>query len=99
MRKRFLVAYDVSEKKRLHRAHRTLLGFGDPLQYSVFVCDVSDAERITLTDALQRVLDLTEDRVLFVDLGPAKRRRGRRPRITTLGRTAALPADEGAVVV
>lgn len=99
MRRRYLVAYDVSDKKRLHRTHRTMLGFGDALQYSVFVCDLSDQERVLMVEAVRGVVSEVEDRVLLVDLGPATRRGGRRPRITAIGRSAALPADEGAVIV
>lgn len=99
MRRRYLVAYDVSEKKRLHRAHRTLLGFGDPLQYSVFVCDLSDQERALLLDAITGVVSVAEDRVMFVDLGPARRRGRHRPRIAVIGRSSAVPGDEGAVIV
>ena len=36
-RHRVLVCYDVREPKRLRQTYRTMLGYGDPLQYSVFV--------------------------------------------------------------
>ena len=41
MRNRFLVCYDVSDSKRLARTYRKMNGFGDPAQYSVFICDLS----------------------------------------------------------
>ena len=41
MRNRFLVCYDVSDPKRLARTYREMNGFGDPAQYSVFICDLS----------------------------------------------------------
>mgnify|MGYP000653098870 CR=1 FL=1 len=47
-RHRYVVCYDVREPKRLRKMHHTLLGYGDPLQYSVFVCDLSAAERVLM---------------------------------------------------
>lgn len=74
MRKRYLVAYDVSDDKRLRRMHRTLLGYGDPLQYSVFSCDLSAVERILMVETLGRVMNQAEDRVMIADLGPIRGR-------------------------
>jgi CRISPR-associated protein Cas2 len=73
-RHRFVVCYDVREPKRLRRTHETMLGYGDPLQYSVFVCDLSHAERLLMEDALSRVVRLPEDWVHIIDLGPARGR-------------------------
>jgi CRISPR-associated protein Cas2 len=51
--------------------HDTMLGFGDPLQYSVFLCDLSGTERVLLETAVLRVMSLSEDSMAIVDLGPA----------------------------
>ncbi len=72
--RRYLVTYDVTDAKRLRRIHKRLLGFGDPLQYSVFQCDLTDIDRIRLGEALARVIHHGEDRVLIVDLGAASGR-------------------------
>ena len=45
MRRRYLVAYDVADAKRLKKTHRTMHGFGDPLQYSLFLCALSAIEK------------------------------------------------------
>lgn len=71
-RNRYVVCYDVREPKRLRRMHRTMLGYGDPLQYSVFVCDLSATERILMEDAVRQVVRLSEDSVVVIDLGPAE---------------------------
>ncbi len=70
-RHRFIVCYDVREPKRLRKTHEVMLGFGDPLQYSVFVCDLSNAERLLMEDAVKQVVKLPEDFVHIIDLGPA----------------------------
>lgn len=79
-RHRFVVCYDVREPKRLRKTHQTMLGFGDPLQYSVFVCDLSVAERLLMEDALTRVVKLPDDWVHIIDLGPARGRAVKRIR-------------------
>ena len=45
-RRRFLIAYDISDPKRLRRVCKTMEEYGDRLQYSVFICDLSRAELI-----------------------------------------------------
>ena len=74
MRNRFLVCYDVSDAKRLARTYKKMNGFGEPAQYSVFICDLSPKERIMLEAALTEVLNLKEDRALIVDMGPSNGR-------------------------
>ena len=93
MRNRFLVCYDVSDSKRLARTYRKMNGFGDPAQYSVFICDLSPKERVLLEEALAEVLNLKEDRALIVDLGLSEGR-GRRS-LTTLGKARDLPRPGG----
>ena len=76
MRNRFIVAYDVSDAKRLRRTFRKMNGFGEPLQYSVFACDLSKKERVLLEEALTEIINLKEDRVLIIDTGPCEGRAG-----------------------
>lgn len=71
-RHRYVVCYDVREPKRLRKTHKTLLGYGDPLQYSVFVCDLSPVERVLMEEAVRQVVELPEDSVVVIDLGPAE---------------------------
>jgi CRISPR-associated protein Cas2 len=74
MRNRYLVCYDVSDPKRLARTYKKMNGFGEPVQYSVFICDLSPKERVMLEETLTEVLNLKEDRVLIVDIGPTEGR-------------------------
>jgi CRISPR-associated protein Cas2 len=95
-RHRFIVCYDVREPKRLQKTHDVMLGFGDPLQYSVFVCDLSKVERMLMEDAVKEVVRLPEDYVHVIDLGPV---RGRTlTRIRSLGNTPP-PAPRRHVVL
>src|SRR4051794_37111107 len=43
-RRRYLMAYDFSDPKRLRRVCKVMEAYGERLQYSVFLCDLSDME-------------------------------------------------------
>ncbi len=72
MKTRYIVTYDISDPDRLRRVHQTMKGAGEWLQYSVFRCDLSDREKQELLLDLSLRLNLREDQVLFIDLGPAE---------------------------
>jgi CRISPR-associated protein Cas2 len=98
MRIRYIVSYDIADQKRLRRVHRTMKGYGEPLQYSVFRCDLSSSERILMIEALSKVINHREDQVMLIDIGPADGRG--RCSIETLGRAAeADHLDRIAVIV
>ena len=69
MRRTYLVCYDVSEPKRLQRVHAKMLGYGEPAQYSVFLCDLSRKELALLKADLSGQMDLVADRLMVVDMG------------------------------
>ena len=71
MRSVYLVCYDVSDDKRLRKTHKKMCGFGDPVQYSVFRCELSPTEKQLMKQALWSILNWDHDRVMLVDLGPA----------------------------
>jgi len=74
MRSVFLVTYDVSDDRRRELVFRTLRGFGDHLQFSVFRCELSETESVRLRARLREAIKPTEDQVLFADLGPVEGR-------------------------
>jgi CRISPR-associated protein Cas2 len=95
-RHRFVVSYDVRDQVRLRRTHDTMLGYGDPIQYSVFLCELSPAERLLMEEALRRVVRLDEDSVLIIDLGPSSGMSRRRVQALGAGR---VPQRERVTVV
>ena len=70
MRTVYLVCYDVADDKRLRKTYKKMRGFGDPLQYSVFRCELSETERQLMKETLWSILNWSEDRVMLIDLGP-----------------------------
>jgi len=96
MRNVHLVAYDIADVKRYRRVHKTMCGHGDPLQYSVFRCELSEMELQQLKETLWPILNFAEDRVMLVDLGPVKGRGDEciefwgNPRVVPKDRTATI---------
>lgn len=68
-RTRHLVAYDIGDPKRLRRVARTMEGHGIRMQYSVFICDLTAAERFRLVSELTALVDPGEDCIACVELG------------------------------
>ena len=66
----YLVCYDIREPKRLRRVYKTMRGFGDHLQLSVFRCELSDAGKVRMLASLHGVLKKDEDQVLVFRMGP-----------------------------
>ncbi len=97
MRLAFIVAYDISDPKRLRRVHRTMRGYGDALQLSVFRCELSASERVLMIEALTKIIHAREDQVLIVNLGPAEHRGA--SSIYTLGRALDNPTTSPTIIV
>ena len=68
-RRLWLVCYDIADDRRRRDVHRTLRGFGDRLQQSVFRCLLSSTQKATLVARLDEVVKPSEDRLLMVPLG------------------------------
>lgn len=64
-----MVSYDISEPARQRQVRKLLLGFGDPLHYSVFMVQANRAELQQLTDELNKIIDPVADRILFFNCG------------------------------
>jgi CRISPR-associated protein Cas2 len=66
----FLVTYDIADPVRLRKVHKTMKAFGDALQFSVFRCELSEANCVRLKAALSSIIHAVEDQVLVFRLGP-----------------------------
>ncbi|MFB3764593.1 MAG: CRISPR-associated endonuclease Cas2 [Methanotrichaceae archaeon] len=67
----YVVSYDIiMDQKRLQRVHKTMMGFGRPVHYSMFRCDLDQKGREEMISALNKVINHREDRIMVIDLGP-----------------------------
>lgn len=96
MRSVYLVCYDVSDDRRLRKVFKTMRGWGDHLQYSVFRCDLSARERAQLVTEVSALIDHGADQVLLVDLGPPEGRAG--DCFFALGRPYTAPERHAIIV-
>jgi CRISPR-associated protein Cas2 len=92
----YLVTYDIRDDKRLKAVFKKMCGFGQHLQYSVFRCTLSAANKVRMKSALAALIDHRADQVLIFDLGPADGFRA--DLVETLGQ-AYVAEQRGAVVV
>jgi CRISPR-associated protein Cas2 len=97
MRSRYLVCYDIRDDVRLRRTAKVAEAFGTRLNYSVFLCDLSEVELARLESGLRDVVDLRADCVLIVDLGPVGPMTDRRLRWLCGG--VSLPEAGAAAIV
>lgn len=67
--RRYLVAYDVPDDRRRTRLAKAISGFGDRVQFSVFVVDASPTRLQRLQLRLEGLMNDDEDSVLICDLG------------------------------
>ena len=84
----------MSDPQRLVQTYKKMNGYGEPVQYSVFICDLNDKELVIMREDLEGLLNLAEDRVLIVDVGPADTSNSR---ISTIG--ASLNVKREAAIV
>lgn len=93
-RRRYLIAYDIADPKRLRRVCHLMEDHGERLQYSVFLCDLSIAELAELESAVAAAMHFLHDSVIRIDLGPTFSPAA----IRTIGRGRRLP-DDGPQIV
>lgn len=67
---RMLVAYDIVDDRRRSRLANVLQSFGDRIQFSVFLIDVTDAQEVRMRARVSAEIDARVDSVLFCKLGP-----------------------------
>ena len=90
----YLVTYDISSPERLRRVYRTLLGYGEHLQLSVFRCDLTGVRLVELRMALREIIHHDEDQVLFIRLGPSGERTLERFEVLGRPRDFKLPSPQ-----
>jgi CRISPR-associated protein Cas2 len=93
-RRRFLVAYDIADPVRLRRVCAVMEEHGDRLQYSVFLCDLGAAEIAELESTVTSLMNLAEDSVVEIDLGPVVHPAA----IRVLGKRRTLPSHGPQIV-
>lgn len=69
----FIITYDISDRRRWRRVFRTLQGYGEWLQLSVFQCRLTARRRVELESRLRALVKAGEDHLLLIDVGSAEK--------------------------
>jgi CRISPR-associated protein Cas2 len=94
-RTRYLLTYDIRDKRRLRRVHQVAKAWGYPLQYSVFICDLTRSELLMMKNDLSGEMSVVQDSVGIFDLGPPD---GRGVKcVEFIGESRDLPDDDAEV--
>jgi CRISPR-associated protein Cas2 len=91
----YIVAYDISDQRRWRSVFRTMNGYGQWLQLSIFQCRLSRKRHIQLRAALDEIINHGEDHVIIMDLGVAE---SVNPRVQSLGKEFT-PVEKSAIIV
>ncbi len=67
----YIVTYDIANNRRWRRVFKTMHGFGEWLQLSVFQCRLSRRRRAEQETQLRELVKAGEDHILLIDVGPA----------------------------
>ena len=92
----YLVTYDISEPKRLRKVFLKLRGYGNPIQYSVFICDLSEKEKALMIVDLDEIINYAEDRLMIIKVGLSNEKTERK--IEVFGKKVEIE-ERGAVIV
>ena len=91
----FIVAYDIADSRRWRRVFKTMNGYGEWIQLSVFQCRLSRRRRAELELRLRELVKPGEDHVLVIEIGPAD---GIALAIASIGKTFAA-IERRAIVI
>ncbi len=87
--KYYVISYDVADDKRRNRIAKTLLGYGDRVQDSVFECLLEAQQMHELRARLDKIIDARADSVRFYNLGAVT---SADVEVQGLGRVTTVPA-------
>jgi CRISPR-associated protein Cas2 len=63
-----VISYDIPEDKRRTKIHKILKSYGQWMQFSVFECELTDAQYAKLRSRLNKLIKPDEDSIRFYAL-------------------------------
>lgn len=91
----YLVTYDIGDPKRWRAVFRTMKGYGEWVQLSVFQCRLSRKRHAEMIATLDQLILHSADHVLIMDLGAADEVD---PKVSSLGKTFEALARKPVIV-
>lgn len=92
----YFVVYDIADPKRWRSVFRTMHGYGDWVQLSVFQCRLTRLRHAELVADLDSIIHHAEDHVVVIDVGLADKVE---PRVVSLGKRTFTPVERKPIIV
>ena len=92
----YFVVYDIADPKRWRSVFKTMHGYGDWVQLSVFQCRLTRVRHAELIADLDNLIHNGEDHVVIIEIGLADRVE---PQIVSLGKRAYTPINREPIIV
>ena len=92
----YFVVYDIADAKRWRSVFRTMRGYGEWVQLSVFQCRLSRVRHAELIADLDRIIHHDEDHIVLMDIGPADKVA---PKVVSLGKRPYAPVAREPIIV
>ena len=92
----YFVVYDIADAKRWRSVFRTMRGYGEWVQLSVFQCRLSRVRHAELIADLDRIIHHDEDHIVLMDIGPADKVE---PKVVSLGKRPYTPVAREPIIV
>ena len=82
----YLICYDIANEKRLKKVFKLCKNFGIAIQYSVFLCHITDENLEILKSRLIPLINNQDDQVLFVKIKETENHSIAKNTISSMGR-------------
>ncbi len=92
----YFVVYDIADPKRWRSVFKTMHGYGEWVQLSVFQCRLSRVRHAELVADLDGIIHHEQDHLIIVELGPADQVE---PKVVSLGKRSFVPVEREPVIV
>ena len=92
----YFVVYDIADAKRWRSVFRTMKGYGEWVQLSVFQCRLSRVRHAELIADLDRIIHHDEDHIVLMDIGLADKVE---PKVVSLGKRPYTPIAREPIIV
>ena len=92
----YFVVYDIADPKRWRSVFKTMHGYGEWVQLSVFQCRLTRVRHAELIADLDNLVHNGEDHVVIIDIGLAD---SVEPQIVSLGKRVYTPIAREPIIV
>lgn len=92
----YFVVYDISDPRRWRSVFKTMHGYGEWVQLSVFQCRLARVRHAELIADLSSIIHHEDDHLVIIDLGLAD---NVEPKVVSLGKRSFTPVEREPIIV